>query len=349
VRSRAIDSSKSELPVLDREVISRLACLGAAVSADNPMRILLAEDDPTSRLVVETALRSLGHECHAVIDGTQAWEAFRSQQPDVVISDSMMPGLSGLELCRKIRAHRSPHYTYFIMVTSRGALHDVLEGMNAGADDYLIKPLDPDDLEARLVAAARVTTLHAQLASQRIELEGLNHELTVIAGRDPLTGLGNRRALEDDLFHLEAQVSRYGHRYCMALFDVDHFKSFNDTYGHPAGDEILKLVATQLYDHARAGDTMYRYGGEEFLCIFPEQSLATGTLAVERMRTGVERLAVPHAGTPLGVLTISAGMAMLDPGDTRSSSEVLREADQALYRAKLLGRNRVEQPTARQA
>ncbi|MEY2591392.1 MAG: hypothetical protein QOJ67_3376, partial [Acidimicrobiaceae bacterium] len=111
MRSRAIDSSKSELPVLDREVISRLACLGAAVSADNPMRILLAEDDPTSRLVVETALRSLGHECHAVIDGTQAWEAFRSQQPDVVISDSMMPGLSGLELCRKIRAHRSPHYT----------------------------------------------------------------------------------------------------------------------------------------------------------------------------------------------------------------------------------------------
>jgi diguanylate cyclase (GGDEF)-like protein len=150
--------------------------------------------------------------------------------------------------------------------------------------------------------------------------------------------------LEEDLELLEARVIRYGHRYCMALLDVDHFKSYNDTYGHQAGDQILQTVATQLKHQARGGDALYRYGGEEFLCIFPEQSLATGTLAVERMRVGLERLAIPHGENPLGVLTISAGMAMLDPGHNRSADEVLREADEALYRAKQLGRNRVEQP-----
>jgi two-component system cell cycle response regulator len=313
------------------------------------MNVLVADDDPTSRLIAETALRSLGHGCHTVSDGVQAWDAFRSRRPDVVISDWMMPGLTGLQLCRNIRDHAPDSYTYFIMVTSQGGHDEILEGMSAGADDYLIKPLDSDDLQARLIAAARVTSLHHQLAAQRTELEGLNQELADIARRDPLTGLRNRRALDEDLDLLEARVTRYGHRYCMALIDVDHFKSYNDTYGHPAGDRILQTVAVQLEDHARGGDAIYRYGGEEFLCIFPEQSLATGTLAVQRMRIGLEQLAIAHADNPRGVLTISAGMAILDPGHTRSASEVLKEADEALYRAKQLGRNRVEQPTPQPA
>jgi len=214
--------------------------------------------------------------------------------------------------------------------------------MTAGADDYLVKPLDPDDLQARLVAATRVTSLHQQLVEHRSELEGLNRELTAIARRDPLTQLGNRRALDEDLQLLEARVARYGHRYCMALLDVDQFKSFNDTYGHQAGDEILQTVAAQFKAQARGGDAVYRYGGEEFLCIFPEQTLTTGTLAVQRMRLGVEGLAIPHRGDPHGVLTVSAGMAVLDPLNPRSVRQVLEDADQALYRAKQLGRNRIE-------
>ena len=170
-----------------------------------------------------------------------------------------------------------------------------------------------------------------------------------MARRDPLTGLGNRRALDEDLDLLEARVSRYGHRYCMALLDVDHFKSYNDTYGHQAGDQILQTVAAQLEAQARGGDALYRYGGEEFLCIFPEQSLANGFMAVERMRIGLQRLAIPHAETPLGVLTISGGLAMLDPGHSRAASEVLKEADEVLYRAKQLGRNRVEHPVPQTA
>jgi diguanylate cyclase (GGDEF)-like protein len=306
------------------------------------MRILVVDDEPTSRLTAQMALRDLGHRCHTASDGAQAWNAFRSSRPDVVISDWMMPRLTGVELCRKIRSDAAGGYTYFIMVTGLGAREQVVEGMSAGADDYLVKPLDPGDLQARLVAAARVTSLHRELAKQRTEVEGLNRELTAISLRDPLTGLGNRRAMAEDLDRLEARVARYGQRYCVALLDIDHFKSYNDTYGHQAGDEVLQAIGAHLQFQARRGDALYRYGGEEFLCVFPEQSLAGAAIAAERMRSGVERLAIPHADDALGVLTLSAGLAMLDPDHTRSVGEVLKEADEALYRAKDLGRNRVE-------
>jgi len=126
------------------------------------------------------------------------------------------------------------------------------------------------------------------------------------------------------------------------LLDVDNFKSYNDTYGHQAGDQALQVVASQLKYHGRSADSIYRYGGEEFLCILPEQSLISGTHAVERMRAGLERLAIVHVGRPQGVLTFSAGIAMLDPDHIRPAQEVLKEADGALYRAKELGRNRIE-------
>ena len=306
------------------------------------MNILVADDDPISLLITQMALERLGHECQTAVDGLRAWEAFEVSAPDVVISDWIMPGLTGLELCRKIRARAPDAYTYFVMVTGQGALDEILEGMSAGADDYLVKPLDPDDLEARLIPAARVTSLHRRLAAQQLELQQLNEELTKIARRDPLTKLGNRRALEEDLTLLEARVARYGHRYCVALLDVDHFKAYNDTYGHLAGDEVLQAVAAELEAEARAGDGLYRYGGEEFLCIFPEQSLEQGMKAVERMRGGLERLAIPHPANEHGVLTMSAGLAMLDPLQG-GLVWVLEQADKALYRAKRRGRNRIEQ------
>jgi len=200
------------------------------------MRILVADDEHTSLLIAKMALRKLGYQCDTVADGIQAWDAFCSGRPDVVISDWMMPGLSGLQLCRKFRSHTSGAQTYFIMVSGLGAREQIVEGMDAGADDYLLKPLDIDDLRIRLIAAARVTALHRKLVQQRAELEALNQELAASALRDPLTGLGNRRALGEDLDQMGARATRYGHRYCMALLDVDHFKSYNDTYGHQAGD-----------------------------------------------------------------------------------------------------------------
>ena len=308
------------------------------------MKILVADDDATFRLIAKTMLQSLGHECTIVGDGEQAWEHFQRHQIDVVISDWMMPGLSGLDLCRNIRAVPGS-YTYFIVVTANGGLGEIVEGMNAGADEFLVKPLRSDDLHSHLVAAERVTSLHRMLASQRTELEALNHELNTVARRDPLTGLRNRRALDEDLHVLEARVARYGHSYTMALLDVDHFKSYNDAYGHPAGDKVLQSVAGELSRQLRSGDAVYRYGGEEFLGLLPEQTPAGGRIALERMRNGLERLAIPHGGNPRGVLTLSAGIAVMDPRHVRPASEVLAEADEALYRAKHRGRNRIEQGT----
>jgi diguanylate cyclase (GGDEF)-like protein len=306
------------------------------------MRILVADDEPTTRLIAQAALDDLGHDCLTVPDGARAWDAYRAERPDVVISDWMMPGMTGPQLCRNIRQQPARDYAYFIMLSVNGTSGDIFEGMTAGADDYLVKPLDINDLEARLVVAARVTALHGELAQQRSELDGLNQDLASIVRLDPLTGVGNRRALQEDLDLLDEQLKRYGDGYCLALLDIDLFKSYNDTYGHQAGDLALRAVATQLSHQARSGDRVYRYGGEEFLCLFPEQSLASGARAVQRMRTAVERLAVLHVNNPRGVLTISAGLAVQDPEQPRLAAQVFKEADDGLYRAKKLGRNRVE-------
>jgi diguanylate cyclase (GGDEF)-like protein len=305
------------------------------------MRILVVDDDATSRLIAQVTLRALGHECLAFDGGTRAWDAFQCDLGDVVISDWIMPGLTGLQLCRKIRAHPLGDSTYFIMVTSRSSPEDVLQGMDAGVDDYLLKPLNSGDLEARLIAAARFTALHEKLAQARDTLEAANLKLIAMASRDPLTGLGNRRALEEDIEILEARTTRYGHHYCIALIDVDRFKSYNDAYGHQAGDYVLRCVATQLKAQARSGDTLYRYGGDELLCIFPEQSLSSANIAVERMRIAVEQLSIPHIGNTAGIVTFSAGLAVLEAGQIGTAYEVMGEADKALYQAKELGRNRV--------
>lgn len=140
-------------------------------------------------------------------------------------------------------------------------------------------------------------------------------------------------------------MTRYGHSYCMALVDVDCFKSFNDQYGHQAGDQALREVAAQLRQQVRTGDSLYRYGGDELLCLFPEQSIASATIAVERMRSGVEGLGIVHGGNPRGVVTLSAGLARMEPEHPRPGAAVLQEADQALYRAKAEGRNRIGAPT----
>jgi two-component system, cell cycle response regulator len=307
------------------------------------MNILVVDDDATSRFVATATLRTLGHDCTVVADGAAAWDAIGDTQPDVVISDWLMPGLTGLELCQLVRRQEDQPYIYFILVTGQETAQQVVDGMTAGADDYLLKPLKLADLQARLIAASRVTAVHRQLADQRVELERLNLHLNGLARSDPLTGLHNRLALEEDLHTIEARVERYHHSYCVSLIDVDHFKAYNDMYGHVAGDRALRAVASELKTRSRGGDSVYRYGGEEFLCVLPEQTLSQATIALERIRFGIQDLALPHDGNPpFGVVTVSAGLTLLDPDRHRPMDETLKEADDALYRAKQLGRNRVE-------
>jgi diguanylate cyclase (GGDEF)-like protein len=197
--------------------------------------------------------------------------------------------------------------------------------MEAGADDLLLKPLDPAQLERKLIAAGRVTALHRRMHDD--------------ARHDALTGLGNRLRLAEDLEILRGRVERYGHVYCAAVFDLDNFKGYNDTRGHAAGDDALKSVAAVLAREIRTGDAVYRYGGEEFLVLLPEQTIETATFAAERLRAAVENLRIPHPDG--GVITVSAGVAGLDDKVT-SPDELFELADKALYRAKEGGRNRVE-------
>jgi len=294
------------------------------------------DDEPLARLALEAAVERLGHEWTAAEDGEAGWRRFVEDEPDVLITDLLMPRMDGLELCRRARAHTATRggYTYVILTTVLGDREDVARGMEAGADDYLVKPVEPFDLEMRLVAARRVTDLHRELARFRAELSTLAHT-------DPLTRLGNRLSLEEDLRSLDARGRRYGRGYCLAMCDIDRFKAYNDSLGHHAGDEALRAVADTIKQELRAGDGIYRYGGEEFLIVLPEQTPETARIAVERVRSSVERLAIPHAAVPAGVVTLSVGVAAYQPGDAATVEELLEQADAALYRAKSAGRNRV--------
>lgn len=304
------------------------------------MRVLVVEDDPGMRLLLKRAVEKFGHECLMAEDGAQAWDICQNTTVNVVISDRVMPGMDGIELCRRIRETPRNGYTYFIFLSALSERSDVFEGLQAGADDYLAKPFVPDDLRARLLVAARITELHRQLLEQQAELKRLNQELFEQGRRDPLTHLGNRLRLMEDLVVIIGQAERYDKRYCAVLCDVDHFKAYNDFYGHLAGDEVLQKVAQAIVQNCRNGDAAYRFGGEEFLLILPEQTEDTAAIAAERLRKAVEALGLPHqAKMPPGVVTISAGVAALEPSDYRASHLWLKRADDALYQAKRDGRN----------
>jgi diguanylate cyclase (GGDEF)-like protein len=305
------------------------------------LHILIAEDDALSRLLLQKSIELQGHTCLAAKDGVEAWDLYEREPVDVIISDWMMPGLDGIEFCKRVRAEEQG-YTYFILLTSNADRKDRLMGMRAGADDYLTKPLDPDDLEMRLIAAARVTTLHRRILAQQAELEALNRSLYTEGRRDALTQIPNRLQLKEDLKRAQARLERGDGGYSVALFDIDCFKRYNDTLGHLAGDDTLRKVAQCLQAQCRADDKVYRYGGEEFCAVFAGQSLEGSFIAADRMRGAVEALAQLHPDNAAGpYVTVSAGVAP-HPGDPRmSSDEVLQRADAALYTSKEHGRNQV--------
>ena len=299
------------------------------------MRVLIVDDDLGSRLVAEAAVTALGHECRSAADGEQGWARYVEWQPEVLVTDRTMPGMDGTQLCRAIREAENGSYTYVILLSGRDERADVLSGMDAGADDYLAKPLDSFALQVRLLAAGRVTRLHRDLQQARAALVAQAHT-------DPLTGLRNRLGLDAHLEALHSSSRRYGRAYCLALCDVDFFKKYNDSHGHQAGDDVLRSVATTLTTLARDADQVYRYGGEEFLLVLPEQREDGARRALDRVRQAVEDLRIAHPdGGPSGYLTLSIGISGFRPGRDISSSDLLAEADQALYEAKAAGRNRV--------
>jgi diguanylate cyclase (GGDEF)-like protein len=299
------------------------------------MLILIVGDREEERAVLRQAVTRLGHEWRQSVDGDEGWLHYLDCRPQVILSDFMMPGKNGLELCQAVRAQPFDHYTYFVMLSTLAERDHVFEGLRSGADDYLPKPVDVAELELHLLAAERVSELHRRLAEQRQELQDLSQKLLAESRKDALTQVGNRLRFHDD---------SPGFLACspctVALCDIDCFKQYNDTYGHLEGDKILKVVAHQL-DRCQEA-TLYRFGGEEFLLVFANQEVEAAAAVLEQLRAEIEALQVVHVGNPpYGRLTVTFGLAPLQ-GDTPGHLEkALKEADLALYEGKKSGRNRV--------
>jgi two-component system cell cycle response regulator len=308
------------------------------------MRVLIADDDVTARIELLAVASKLGHQCRVATDGSSAWEVLVTEPIDVLLTDWMMPGIEGPELCRRVREQLGDErYIYIVMITVLGHQDKVLDGMQAGADDYLIKPVDPFAVRTRLVAAERVTALHDRLAESQTQLKGANRELLSLSLTDTLTGLGNRRRMEEDLTRTHARAIRVGRSYGMMLLDIDHFKLYNDHYGHQAGDEALRQLALCLGEAVREDESIYRYGGEEFLVLMPDCSVEDAAQAGERIRRAVTERAIPHGFRPTTppVVTLSGGVSCWAPGSTHSVPDLLHRADKALFEAKEAGRDRV--------
>jgi diguanylate cyclase (GGDEF)-like protein len=307
------------------------------------LKVLVADDDIDHREGLASAVRSLGHSCAVACDGLQAWEMHQADRPDVVLADSNMPRLDGIGLCRRIRSIDSNvPYTHIVFVTGVNEKAHFIEAMHAGADDYLTKPVDLDNLKARLEVARRAVKIQRQGDAKHSALRRKSDGDFRAARTDPLTAVSNRLELKEDLEALASRVDKYGHPFCAALCDIDWFKAYNDCFGHLAGDDVLRRVAHAVHAGLRRGDGFYRYGGEEFLAILPEQSLAESAAGMDRVRHEVEELRIIHAPqASMPFVTISVGIAELNPDSKGGIEGWLRRADTALYAAKALGRNRV--------
>lgn len=299
------------------------------------MDILIAEDDLVSRKLLQATLKKWGYNVFAFPDGQAAWEHMQNNEaPRLIILDWMMPGLDGLELCRKIRALDSEVYRYIILLTARTQREDVVAGLDAGADDYITKPFDKQELKVRLRAGRRITDLQSQLLSAQEKLRAL-------AIHDPLTGLLNRRAIADNLINEISRAKRHKRPMSVMMLDLDHFKVVNDTYGHMAGDIVLRDCADRITDSLRNYDIVGRYGGEEFLLILPDCSQKQGEELGNRIRLA---LSDTPMNTSEGMISISAsiGVVTFSGEGEVEIDELIASSDAALYRAKEKGRNRVE-------
>ncbi len=300
------------------------------------MRILIAEDDPVSRKMLSRALTRMGHDVISAENGRDAWQRLRADPVRLVIADWEMPEMDGVELVQRIRKDRDGNYTYLILLTSRSQRQDKVIGLEAGADDYITKPFDRDELMVRIRAGERIIALQEELAER-------NAQLAQMALIDGLTNVANRRAFDSEFHKLAAHSRRFSRPFSLLMLDIDYFKRYNDAYGHEAGDEALRRVAQALEETVRTSDSVFRYGGEEFVVLLPETGTSGAKLVAERLREAVEACAIPHpANEPVKVVTVSVGVATYMAQSGQLPDAALGQADEALYNAKRGGRNRVE-------
>ena len=296
------------------------------------MKVLVADDDAVSRRLTEAALQKAGHQVLTAENGRQAWEALQQERYDVAVLDWMMPETDGVELCQRIRRQAPEGYLYVILLTAKGQRDDVITGLDAGADDYLVKPLDPDELRARVRAGGRIVELERRLRQA-------NERLGMLASTDELTRLMNRRAILSRLDEEIERADREQTPLSIIMMDLDGFKQVNDEHGHAAGDELLRQACRRLSALVRPFDTIGRLGGDEFLLLLPLAARRDALAIGERLRA-----AIAHEPFTVGAIapvqvTASFGAAVVDPHSRADAA--LARADAALYEAKDAGRNLV--------
>ncbi len=309
----------------------------SAAPAAKPV-VLIAEDDPVSARVLERHLTDWGCEAIVARDGRAAWREIRKENVRLALLDWMMPVLDGVEICRRVRRMPLSRYKYLILLTAKDDPRDIILGLEAGADDYMTKPLNYLELRARLNTGRRVIELEDQLrATQR--------RLYTLATRDGLTGLWNRTAILDFLEQEMARRARRGDPVSLMMIDVDRFKAINDRHGHLTGDAAFRTVARRLRQRLRPYDRLGRYGGDEVLVVLPGCGPEEAAAVAERIRAVVSErpIRVGKAAVPL---TLSIGVASANGGKLGTTDLLIKAGDEALYRAKKAGRNRVVQAPA---
>jgi diguanylate cyclase (GGDEF)-like protein len=303
-------------------------------AGEQQIRVLVADDSAVSRKLVEQTLSDKQYSLVFAKSGREAVNLFAEHHPTLVIVDWIMPDLTGLEICKHIRSKEKASYTYIILLTGKSEKESVVEGLAAGADDYLTKPFHHEELIARVGVGLRIMEL------QR-EIEVKNAMLQELALTDPLTCLPNRRAIEDWATRQLNGAARYGFSFWVAMADLDHFKTVNDTYGHEAGDTVLKVFSQILKTKSRRSDICGRIGGEEFLFVLTHATEDDAKRVIEYVRAELEETKFNFNGKSLTV-TASFGLAGFAGTHAPEFNQLVAQADLALYSAKRLGRNRIE-------
>jgi diguanylate cyclase (GGDEF)-like protein len=298
-----------------------------------PLHVVVAEDDPLARTMLTRILSKWGYQVDDVENGQLAWEALERTGARLLITDWAMPFMTGVDLCRRIRTGILPAYVYTILLTSKDDKEAILEGFSSGADDYLTKPFDRDELRARVRAGERIIKLETELREARGRLE-------IMASTDELTGIANRRAALSRLQEALARCARVRENLVLIMLDIDHFKKLNDTCGHAAGDAVLREFVLRVKSQLREYDVLGRIGGEEFLAVLPGITLEVGTAVAERVRHAVASMPFLVPGADIHV-TVSLGLSAANPDAVPTVDSLMQLADEALYRAKKNGRNQV--------
>lgn len=307
------------------------------------MRVLVVDDDPTTVLVVRQALTRFGYEVETASNGKEAWSILGDSETPIVVTDLEMPVEDGLALCKRIRSAEFNHYTYIVLLTHHKERENLLTALSAGADDFVGKPLDAEQLRARLLVAQRIVTLERELRELNSQLVKRNAGLEVLSRVDPLTGAGNRAAFQEQIEYVHAKALRNGRSYGVVVCDLDRFKQINDQRGHQCGDQALKGAVAAMRKTVRKGDLIFRYGGDEIVLVVPDERLENIKLLAGRICSELSAAIFQDGDEDSFRLTASFGVASYPQtsGEGADWAEVFGLADEAMYVIKRQGGNGV--------